>query len=213
MDHGFGRTRIKVCGVRSYEIAMAAVEAGADAIGFVFVPTSKRYIEPAAAYEIMINLPPMVATVGVFKDQSVEEFLDIEETCPTTYTQLDGDEPQRFVQQVGPDVLRMLKFDAEATPQALMVWDAVDEVGGIVIEGNGLELGPDQWTSLAEMMDDVAKPLFLGGGVHAGNVGEAIRIVRPYAVDVSSGVEIEKGSMDPEMIAEFCRAVREADGA
>jgi len=194
--------------VRSYEIAMAAVEAGADAIGFVFVPTSKRYIEPAAAYEIMVNLPPMVATVGVFKDQSVEEFLDIEEACPTTYTQLDGDEPQRFVQQVGPDVLRMLKFDADATPQALMVWDAVNEVGGIVMEG----IGPEQWESLAGMMDDVAKPLFLAGGVNAENVGEAIRILRPYAVDVSNGVEIEKGSMDTEMIEEFCRRVREADG-
>lgn len=202
-----GRTRIKVCGVRNYETAMAAVEAGADAIGFVFVPTSARYIEPQAAYDIMINLPPMVATVGVFKDQTIEEFLDIEETCPTTYTQLDGTEPQRFVQQVGPDVLRTLRFDADATPQALMVWDAVDEVGAIVMEG----ISPDQWDPLAGMMDDVSKPLFVAGGVNAGNVGDAIRILRPYAVDVSSGVEIEKGTMDAEMIEEFCRAVREAD--
>lgn len=202
-----GRTRIKVCGVRSYEIAMAAVEAGADAIGFVFAPASARFIEPQAAYEIMVNLPPMVATVGVFKDPTIDEFSDAEETCPTTYTQLDGTEPQRFIQQVGPDVLRTLRFDAEATPQALMVWDAVDEVGAIVMEG----VNPDQWESLAEMMDDVSKPLFLAGGVNAGNVGDAIRILRPYAVDVSSGVEVEKGAMDAELIEEFCRAVREAD--
>ena len=69
------------------------------------------------------------------------------------------------------------------------------------------------WQRLTGLMDEVAKPVFLGGGVNAENVGEAIRILRPYAVDVSSGVEIEKGSMDTEMIEEFCRRVREADGA
>lgn len=209
MDHPFARTRIKVCGVRSYEIAMAAVDAGADAIGFVFTRNSPRFIEPGEAYEIMASLPPMVVTVGVFSDQTIEELTDAEEACPTNYSQLDGAETDRFVRQAGPDVIRTIRFDEDSTAQALLNWDAVDEVGAIRVDG--LDGGAFDWGRLAPMLDDVAKPILLAGGLDCDNVREAVRLVRPYAVDVLGGVEAAAGELDVEKIEEFCRAVREAD--
>lgn len=211
MHQPFARTRIKVCGIRSYELALAAIDAGADAIGFVFVRNSPRFIEPTEAAEIMANLPPFVATVGVFEDQSIEEFLDIEEACPTTYTQLDGSEPERFVRQVGPDVIRSIRFDPEATPQALLNWDAVDEVGAIRIDATqGDASAKFDWAQLPPMLDDVAKPIVLAGGLGSTTIGDAIRVVRPYAVDVITGGDEDPGRFE-EVLAEICHAARRAD--
>jgi phosphoribosylanthranilate isomerase len=213
MNQYFGRTRIKVCGVRTYEVAMAAVDAGADAIGFVFARSSPRFIEPEAAYEIMVNLPPLVATVGVFTDPTIEELNDAEEACPTTHTQLDGSEPERFVKQAGPDVIRTLYFDEDSTPQALLNWDSVGEVGAIRVDGqaSGGGGGVFDWGRLTPMLDDISKSIFLAGGLTPDNVSDAIRLVRPFAVDVSGGVESAPGEQDTALIEEFCRAVREAD--
>jgi phosphoribosylanthranilate isomerase len=206
----YQRTRVKVCGVRSYEVAMAAVDAGADAIGFVFARSSPRFVEPAAAYEILMNLPPLVATVGVFEDPTIEEFADAEEACPTVYTQLMGQENERLVRQVGPEVIRGLKFDLESTAQALMNWDRVEEVGAILVECAARD-GAFDWQGLSVMLDDVSKPVFVSGDVDAATVGAAIAELRPFGVDVSSGVENGAGETEAELIEEFCRAVREAD--
>lgn len=208
------RTRIKICGIRTPESAAAAFDAGADAIGFVFVRSSARFITPEDAAEIMSGLPVFAATVGVFVNHSVEAFCDVEETCPTNYSQLQGTEDERTVRQCGPGVIRALRYDAATIDSDLARWDAVDEVDAILIDGSvGGEGTAFDWSALAPRLERISKPVILAGGLTAANVGDAIRAVRPYAVDVSSGVERERGVKDHALIEAFCLAVRRADAS
>ncbi len=205
------RTRIKICGIRSADIAAAAIEAGADAIGFVFVRSSPRYIEPEAAFELALGLPPMVTTVGVFMNASVDAFSDIEEACPTHCAQLHGNESEPTVRDCGP-AIKAVRYDAATIRSELERWSAMDEVEAILVDGQAGGSGESfDWQGLRDAMNGIATPIILAGGLTPSNVGEAIRIVRPYAVDVSSGVERDKGEKDPTLIEAFCRAVRAAD--
>lgn len=207
------RTRIKICGIRDHDAAEAAVASGADAIGFMFVRSSARYINPEEAADIMHALPPLVATVGVFMNSSVDAFADAEELCPTTHTQLHGSEDEALVDQCAP-VIRALRFDPSTIAADLERWDNNDSVEAILIDGPTPGEGVAfKWADLIPLLDDVSKPIFLAGGLTPENVEEAIRTVRPYGVDVSSGVERERGVKDPRLIAEFCAAVRRADAS
>ncbi|MCC6677413.1 MAG: phosphoribosylanthranilate isomerase [Phycisphaerales bacterium] len=206
------RTRIKICGIRDVEAARAAVESGVDALGFMFVKSSPRYIVPESAWEILSALPPMVSTVGVFADAPVDQFCDIEEMCPTNYVQLHGQEPESVVKRCGPNVIKGVRFDAATIEEELRRWEAVEEVEAVLVDGSAGGQGTAfDWTALAPLADRAQVPIILAGGLTAENVGEAIRAVRPFAVDVSSGVEREKGVKDADLIGAFCDAVREAD--
>lgn len=209
------RTRIKVCGVRDPDTARAAADAGADAIGLVFVESSPRFIEPEDAFAVMSALPPLVASVGVFMDHSVDDFLDIEQVCPTLYSQLHGDEDPKTVKACGPDVIKAVRVDPdrpEQLPELLAKWAALEEVAAILVDAPAPGAGrPFDWKVLAPHVASVHVPIFLAGGLTPENVGDAIRTVRPYAVDVSSGVERDRGVKDPRLIERFCDAVREAD--
>lgn len=205
------RTRIKICGVRDADTAESAIDAGADAIGFIFVRSSPRFIEPEDAQEIMLALPPMVSTVGVFMNAPAALFADIEEQCPTTHTQLHGAEDEKLVNQCGP-AIKAVRFDAATIAAELARWDRCDDVEAILIDGPAPGEGvPFKWADLVPLLEDIHKPIFLAGGLTPANVAEAIRTVRPYGVDVSSGVERERGVKDPALIEAFCEAVREAD--
>jgi phosphoribosylanthranilate isomerase len=206
------RTRIKICGIRDAEMARVAADAGADAVGFVFVQTSPRYIEPGQAWKIIGTLPPLVSSVGVFVNASLDTFSDIEELCPATYSQLQGSEPERLVKECGPGVIKAVRFDESTIRQELERWGAIEEVDAVLIDGSaGGEGAAFDWSRLREPMQGIGKPVFLAGGLTPANVGEAIRAAGPYAVDVSSGVEREKGVKDPALIEAFCRAVQAAD--
>lgn len=206
------RTRIKICGIRDEDALFAASDEGADAVGFMFVRTSPRFIEPAEAFDLMAMLPPLVSSVGVFADPSAEEFSDIEEQCPTTYTQLHGRESTKLVRACGPDVIKAVKFDPGTIERDLAEWGDLDEVGAILIDGSaGGEGTAFDWASLGPHIESCAKPIILAGGLTPENVREAIRACRPWAVDVSSGVERARGEKDPARIEAFCRAVRDAD--
>lgn len=208
------RTRIKICGIRDAESALAAVEAGADAVGFVFVQSSVRAIDPDDAAAIMAGLPPFVSTVGVFVNAPLEKFLDVEEACPTNFVQFQGNEDPGLVRQCGPSLFKAVRFDPATIAAELKLWDSIDEVDAILIDGSaGGEGVAFDWAALAPHLERVSKPIILAGGLTPENVGEAIRAVRPYAVDVSSGVERERGVKDPSLMEAFCRAVREADNA
>lgn len=206
------RTRIKICGVRTEDALFAAADEGADAVGFMFVRSSPRYIEPEAAYELLRLLPPWVSTVGVFADHSADEFSDIEEVCPTGYAQLHGREDAKLVRACGPDVIKAVRFNPATIRAELDAWGVMDEVAAVLVDGSTGGLGEAlDWKALAPFVESCAKPVILAGGLNPTNVAEAIRACRPWGVDVSSGVEQERGVKDPALIEAFCRAVQEAD--
>ncbi len=206
------RTRVKICGIRTLDAALAAIDAGADALGFVFVPRTSRHIAAEDAWRIVAALPPFVTSVGLFRDCALDDFCDIEETCPTTCAQLHGDEPEDLVRQCGPGVIKAVRFTPATISADLARWSAVEEVDAILIDaGTGGTGERFDWSSLAPHAAGVGKPLVIAGGLDAQNVGECIRVLRPYAVDVSSGVERARGEKDPALIRAFCEAVRLAD--
>lgn len=208
----FHRTRVKICGITSDEAAWCAVEAGADALGFVFVPSSPRFIEPEDAWEIASALPPFVTTVGLFVNPAIEDLDEARETFPFDLIQLHGTEPEPLVRDAGPDVIKAIRFDASTIEAELLKWSRIAEITALLIDGSpGGQGVAFDWNALAQHADSSDHPLIIAGGLDAQNVGEAVRTVRPYAVDVSSGVESAPGVKDPRKIADFCAAVRRAD--
>jgi phosphoribosylanthranilate isomerase len=206
------RTRIKICGVTTPDAARAATDNGADAIGLVFVPGSPRVIDPAKAWNIVRTLPPFVASVGLFRNATVDQYIETERQCPTDFGQLHGDEPEEVVQQCGPRVIKAIRFDAATIKDDLARWSAIEEVDAVMVDGGaGGEGTAFDWDALARAGHACSKPLFLAGGLTPENVGEAVRTVRPFAVDVSSGVESSPGVKDASKIEAFCAAVRAAD--
>ncbi len=205
------RTRVKICGVRDVATAVAAAEAGADAIGLVFVEDSPRFIEPEDAFVVMSALPPFVASVGVFKDTDIDSFSDIEEVCPTQYTQFHGDEDAATVMACGPDLIKAIRFNPASIGRELMRWASIDEVSAVLVDATTPGAGfVFDWRELEPSMGLITKPIIVAGGLTPENVAEAVRILRPYAVDVSSGVESERGAKDHGKIRAFCDAVRGA---
>ncbi len=206
------RTRIKICGIRDEESAFAAADAGADAVGFVFYRQSPRFIEPDDAWQIVGMLPPFVSSVGLFVNADLDRFMLTEEQCPTDQSQLHGQESEDLVRQCGPNVIKAIRYDPATIAAELARWDRIDEVDAILVDGSAGGQGTSfDWSGLVAAKENLAKPLILAGGLTPENVGEAIRIVRPFAVDVSSGVESTPREKDPDLIEAFCRAVRRAD--
>jgi phosphoribosylanthranilate isomerase len=210
------RTRIKVCGITDIDTALAAAEAGADAIGLVFVESSPRYIAPEEAYDVMMCLPPLVTAIGVFMDVDADAFAEIEQTCPTPLNQFHGSEDLKLVKACGPDIVKAVKFDAggdlAAFAAELTKWEHCDDVCAVLIDGVNPGSGePIDWNALTRFTDTLTKPVLLAGGLTPENVATAIRTVRPWGVDVSSGVERERGVKDIDLIEAFCDAVRAAD--
>lgn len=213
------RTRVKICGVRSPDDALAAVDAGADAVGLVFHKSSPRAIDPADAWAILSSLPPLVSSVGLFVDATLDEFCEVEEICPTDYSQLHGDEGVELVRQCGPRVIKAVRFDPATIREQLALWDDVEEVDAVLIDGSSGGKGVAfDWGALAQAVGgpgapNVEKPIIIAGGLTPENVGAAIRAVRPFGVDVSSGVEADRGVKDYARIRAFCAAVRQADAS
>ncbi len=207
------RTRIKVCGLTRESDVDAAVEAGADAIGFVLYERSPRCVTPLRAAELARRLPPFVTPVVLLVNASQALLGQATAAVPHALLQFHGDETpsqctaasRPFIRAArmapGFDLLDFARqFEAA---QALLVDAHVDGYGG---GGQVFD-----WSLLADLPQSVSRSLVLSGGLHAGNVAEGIRRVRPWAVDVSSGVEVSKGIKDPSRMTAFCQAVRQAD--
>lgn len=207
------RTRVKICGICDVGGALAAVESGADALGFVFVDSSVRAIDPEAAYAIACYLPPFVTKVGLFVDASAEDIDSIGEQFPFDVVQLHGEEDEDHVREVrervGVPILKAIRYVGETIESELERWSAVAELDGVLVDGSaGGEGCAFDWHGLARVVGKSAHPLILAGGLTAETVAEAIRVVCPYAVDVSSGVERERGVKDAALIRSFCEAVQ-----
>lgn len=204
------RTRIKICGLTREQDVDDAVEAGADAIGFVLYAKSPRHVDVARAAELARRLPAFVTPVGLFVHAEPELIAQAVHAIPTLVLQFHGDETPAECQAPGRPYLRaarmavgfdLLKFGARYPDAQAILLDAhVDGYGGA---GKVFD-----WSLIPR---DVPRPLVLSGGLRAENVIEGILRVRPWAVDVSSGVELAKGVKDAAAMRRFCEQVREAD--
>lgn len=210
------RTRIKVCGITNHEDAQAAVDNGADALGFIFVNDSPRYIDPQDAAQIMFNLPPMVSAIGVTQDLTIEAFCDLEQSCPCHTFQLHGKEPIDLVQQCGPGVIKAFKYEDITIQSQLDRWAKVMEVDALLIDGSEGGKGTSfDWSKLESILNSYQegypKKIIIAGGLDETNVTEVIKTLHPYAVDISSGVESKPGIKDHKKIAQLCAAVHNAN--
>jgi len=206
------RTRIKICGVRDAETALVAAECGADSVGLVFVSSSPRCVSIDEAYDIQSVLPAFVTSVGLFVNPKAEQYLTTMVQADLDLGQLHGKESEPLVREIGPDLIKAVRYTRETIEADLRKWSRIDELDAVLIDGGDGGTGERaDWEHLATVVEACDHPVILAGGLTPENVGEAIRLVKPYAVDVSSGVESEPGLKDPAKIAAFCRAVREAD--
>ncbi len=207
------RTRIKICGITREEDVDCVVAAGADAIGFVFHEASPRFVSPERAARLVARVPAFVTTVGLFAGESAAAVAAVLERVPLALLQFHGDEdvehctafrrPWIKAARVRPglDLLECATRFAGAPGASGLLLDAH-------VEGFG---GSGQSFDWSLIPGALPLPVILAGGLHAGNVREAVRRVRPWAVDVSSGVESARGIKDGRKVNEFIAGVRDAD--
>jgi phosphoribosylanthranilate isomerase len=205
-------TKIKICGIKTLKDALAAIQAGADYLGFNFYPKSVRFIEKSACAEITSVLKrehPQIKLVGVFVNSSVEEIKDILQTCDLNLAQLHGDETPEIFAHLAPDAFRAFRGIPESnagyerSDAPFMLIDAA--VKG-VYGGSGVTA---DWAAAAKLAKKY--PLLLAGGLTPENVAEAVRQVQPWGVDVASGVESAPGEKDAGKMSAFIQAVREVE--
>ncbi|MFC5695096.1 phosphoribosylanthranilate isomerase [Pseudomonas sp. GCM10022186] len=200
--------RIKICGITRIEDALAAVAAGADAIGLVFYPGSPRAVTPAQAKAIVAALPPFVTSVGLFVDMPREELQQVLAEVPLDLLQFHGDETPEDCSGHGRPYIKALRVKPGDDIAAAIA--AYPEAAGILLDTYvpGTPGGTGEAFDWDLVPQDAAKPLVLAGGLTPENVADAVRRVRPYAVDVSGGVEAGKGIKDPAKIQAFIQRAR-----
>ncbi|WP_085664940.1 phosphoribosylanthranilate isomerase [Pseudomonas sp. B5(2017)] len=202
--------RSKICGITRIEDALAAAEAGADAVGLVFYAKSPRAVDVRQARSIIAELPPFVTTVGLFVNASRCELNEILEVVPLDLLQFHGDETPQDCEGYHRPWIKALRVrpgdDLEAACQLYA------GARGILLDTYvpGVPGGTGEAFDWSLVPARLSKPIILAGGLSADNVGQAIAQVRPYAVDVSGGVEQAKGIKDAAKIEAFMRAVKQA---
>lgn len=201
-------TRVKICGITRVEDASAAAAAGADAIGLVFYAPSPRAVEPARAAEIVRALPPFVTTVGLFVDAPAEQVRAVLEQVPLDVLQFHGDEPELYCLQFGRPYLKAIRVRAGDDLNALASqWPSAS---GILLDSfkPGVPGGTGLTFDWSMIPSERSWSLVLAGGLDASNVAEAVSRVKPWAVDVSGGVEAAKGIKDANKINAFVHEVK-----
>lgn len=205
--------RVKVCGITNFEDAQVAAHAGVDALGFVFHKPSPRYVSPEKAALIIGALPPFIITVGIFVNLSKEEVERIAAMSGIHTIQLHGDESPEDCVRFSRPVIKAFRFSREAHFPDFSNY----RVSGLLIDsGSGGSWGgtgiPFDWEHLGRYLhgscESVRSRLVVAGGLTPQNVGHAVRILNPHAVDVSTGVESSPGKKSEKLIKEFMHAVR-----
>ena len=217
--------RVKICGVRTPQALLDASVAGADAVGLVFAERSPRYIEPGRAAALAAQAPPFVDMVGLFTDTPVDEIRAIAAAVPLSTVQLHSEQydAQAIAELAPRRVIRALSFDAATAAEHMRTWEEhyreLSNLAGLLVDspdpsqvGGGTGVAFD-WQALRGLLDDLrpSAPIILAGGLTPENVSSAIATVRPWAVDVSSGVESERGVKDSRRIKAFCQAATGAE--
>jgi phosphoribosylanthranilate isomerase len=201
--------RVKICGITSLDDALWAAEAGADALGLIFVGGTPRYVTPAAAAAIVAGLPPFVCPVGVFWDHPPAHVAAVVAECGLGAVQLHGAEPPEVVAAMPRPVLKTIKVgEAGDLAQLDRYKPAAFLLDSPVRWSEGAARVPISWTLAREAT--ARGRVILSAGLTPETVGEAVRTARPWAVDVNSGVEAAPGRKDPAKVARFIRAARAA---
>jgi phosphoribosylanthranilate isomerase len=197
---------VKICGITRLEDAQAAVAAGANALGFVFWPKSPRYVDPDRARDIVATLPPGVTPVGVFVDQPEDEVNDVARLVKLAVVQLHGNENDQYVRKITGGVMKAVAVDGTSAP-SLEGWPS--DVRILLDVHDPLRKGGTGRTIDWSIAADIARrrDIVLAGGLTPENIRDAIAQVRPYGIDVSSGVEASPGIKDHERIKALFEAV------
>lgn len=200
--------RSKICGITRIEDALAAVEAGADAIGFVFYAKSPRAVTFEQARVIVKALPPFVTTVGLFVNASDQALREILGAVPLDLLQFHGDESAEACESWQRPYIKALRV--KAGDDIVAACEAYPGASGILLDAyvEGIPGGTGEAFDWSLIPQGLSKPIILAGGLTPDNVAEAVARVRPYAVDVSGGVEASKGIKDHDKIQAFIKAVR-----
>lgn len=200
--------RSKICGITRLEDGLAAVAAGADAIGLVFYARSPRAVSIEQARAIVAGLPPFVTTVGLFVDMPQRDIEAVLAAVPLDLLQFHGDESAAECEALGRPYIKALRVCAQDDVAALV--NAYPGARAVLLDTfvEGVPGGTGQAFDWALVPAALSKPVILAGGLTPGNVAAAIAQVRPYAVDVSGGVEASKGIKDATKVKDFVRAVR-----
>lgn len=199
--------KIKICGITNLEDALMAVEAGADALGFVFFRGSPRYISPEGAAAVICRLPPFVQTVGLFVNEELATVNSVADRCGLDIVQLHGEETPDFCHAVKRRVIKAFRVKDASTLDDMANYRVaaplLDAWSPAAHGGTGTTFN---WEIAARAA--ASQPIILAGGLTPENIAGAIAAVRPYAVDVSSGVESTPGKKDAGLIRSFIRSCR-----
>jgi phosphoribosylanthranilate isomerase len=203
-------TRVKICGITRPEDALHAALEGVDAIGLVFYEKSPRCVTPARANEICKILPAFVTSVALFKDADADSVHQVVEQTRIDLLQFHGDESAEYCRQFGRPYIKALGMGEDGQPDIARRAEAYFEARGLLLDSHapGQDGGTGKSFDWGTIPQDLPLPLILAGGLDFSNVVDAIETVRPYAVDVSSGVESEKGIKDAKKVTAFMKAVR-----
>lgn len=217
------RTRIKICGLTRPEDLAGAIAAGADAVGFVFYAKSPRYIQPAAAAQLVVQIPPFVTAVGLFVNAGVEEVQAVVAQTSIAMLQFHGDETvdecAAIAAAVNRPFMRAIRVKPDTTPADLLKYESDYRAASRLFTGLLLDTYVDSYGGSGKVFDwslipeSIAPRVVLSGGLSVQNATDAVTRVRPYAVDISSGVERDKGIKDIAKIRAFIAAVQLADSA
>ncbi|QDQ25340.1 phosphoribosylanthranilate isomerase [Chitinimonas arctica] len=202
--------RIKICGLRDVASAKATAVLGADAIGLVFYEPSPRHVSINVAHEIVAALPPLVSTVGLFVDADPALVEGVLRTLPLDLLQFHGDEPPEYCRAFGRPYIKAVRVKPGL--DLLELADRYADARGLLCDAysSAAPGGTGERFDWQLLPDNLPMPLILSGGLRPENVGEACRTVRPWAVDVSSGVESSRGVKDLALVGRFIAAVRQA---
>jgi phosphoribosylanthranilate isomerase len=212
------KTRIKICGITRQEDLKCAVDAGADALGFVFYPKSPRYVAPELASSLIKTMPPFVVSVGLFVNASIDCVNEVLSVAPIQLLQFHGDETVQECHAIASAVnrpfLRAFRVKSDTTGQDLLEYESSYRQSSPYFQGLLLDTYVDSFGGSGKVFDwslipkELAPRVVLSGGLSVANVTDAVHQVHPFALDVSSGVEVAKGIKDPQKIAAFMQAAR-----